>query len=189
MVGASGRRSSRWSFLCTLVLCLTLWPSPSAADGDRDEATAAEGRVFSASELERNPRSEGTPPSELAPEPADPGARLRSRIEPDETPCQLPAIVLEALDPASQRAVVRVGTQPPQVVKPGSTLADTTVVIRQVSEKKLVAEGPPGFDGRRPVLWVHPPRRAGEASRVQCLRPTDSGQGASLEPAEGESEG
>ncbi len=164
-----------------LLASIMLWPALTlAADGDRDqqrpegEKPAGEKVVLSASELKRDPRAKGTSPDQLSHELVEP--EIAPALKPDASGCRLPPLTLEALDPASQRAVVRVANKPPQVVKLGTALADSAVVVRLVREDMLVAEGPAGKGGKRPMLRIHPPEKPNGRSRVQCFMPGAAGR-------------
>lgn len=148
-------------------------PHPEAETA-KEEKPEGEQVVLSASELKQDPQAKGVPLDQLGPEPLDP--MIAPTFEPDNSGCLLPALILEALDPASQRAVVRIADQPPRVVKPGAKIADTEVVVRLVREDVLVAVGPAGDGGKRPMLWIHPPEALGGKSRVQCFMPGPAGQ-------------
>lgn len=169
-------RTTCWILPLALAASI-LWPGPGVASQDgRDEpAPDAErppgGRVvLSASELKRNPDAPGTPVEQVSAEPMDP-AKILPGLRRQASHCQVPALTLEALDPASRRAVIRIASEPPRVVKPGTVLPKVEIVVRSVREDMLVAEGPAGDDGKRPTLWIHLPEEAGSKSRVQCLVP------------------
>ncbi len=184
MVNTLRGRAGSW--LLTQLLATSLcWPilSATAQEGQLesttdDEVPAGERIVHSAAAFKKDPLAKGVSADQLGPERIDPA--IPPQLQPDDSGCQLPPLTLEVLEPASQRAVVRVFGKPPQVVKPGAALhviadaekaAEKRVEVRLVREDLLVAEGPADGDGKRPVLWIHPPEAPGAKSRVQCFLP------------------
>jgi hypothetical protein len=146
---------------------------PTRAEDTQNALSSGDAVVMEASRV----------PRVVAPSGDSPGTMGREAIRSSERPaltrplapapdlelCRLPGLAVEILDPASARAVVREGAHPPRVVRPGSALADTSAVVREIGADELVAEVETDDGSPGPVLWIHPAPAPGEASRVQCF--------------------
>jgi hypothetical protein len=65
--------------------------------------------------------------------------------------------------------VVREGARKPRVVRPGSVLAGTTAVVREIGVDMLVAQVEDEDAGSEAVLWIYAGESFGKPSRAQCF--------------------
>lgn len=179
--GASVSRRGAWgrfgiALIWTGLLLGGLAPS-SSADGDRPEGSdsAESGQIVSRI---------GSPKTHPVKPPVKPPPRTARELGS----CRPPGLAVLALDPASQRAVVREAEAPPRVVRPGSEVAAGGNLVRWIGAEKLVLASPPALTGERTVWWIYPAERPTGGQRaersgplVRCFLP---GVAASSEAAQ-----
>lgn len=112
--------------------------------------------------------SEAQPPAPAAVQTEQ--AATASATEVEAVP--LEAIELLILDPADQRAVLRIGSGAPVVVEPEDSIERTRAIVESVTGDKLVVayttdEEPPA----RLTAWIYKDRSGKNRSRVQYLDP------------------